>query len=334
MRSMSQLEVLCDRVALMETGKIEALGDDLQIDQNCGHCYHVPFKLPYSKRNSVSLINRIYFAMMEFHQCEFTYNYKVFVATTWTPGSIWLRLLAQYRGAVIVGPSMALVEIYPPEPGPVTESETWARCEPDTKFPLPGPALSDENPRYHATRCTSSKDDADNIAANSSSMGHQLYHLVIRAKVTTTVQPAKPTQVMPRNEEQVMLPHKKHQLIRTMVRAKVTTTVQPAKPTQVMPRNEEQVMLPHKKHQLIRTMVREIPENGIIGVSSKPSRKDQLFEGRMCNEAGHQTIYDASSGLRLLTRAICNVNVSDIRFEVVINPLFASWAGEYQDRGM
>ncbi|KAL3204273.1 hypothetical protein MRX96_041283 [Rhipicephalus microplus] len=75
--SMAQIEMLCDRVAFLESGKIEAMGDGPHMDRKYGGCYHVIIKLPLEKRNSVSLINRIYFAMMEFHQCEFMYNYKV-----------------------------------------------------------------------------------------------------------------------------------------------------------------------------------------------------------------------------------------------------------------
>ncbi|XP_049274799.1 uncharacterized protein LOC125759748 [Rhipicephalus sanguineus] len=73
---MAQIEMLCDRVAFLESGKIEAMGDMQHMDRKYGGCYHVIIRLPLEKRNSVSLINRIYFAMMEFHQCEFMYNYK------------------------------------------------------------------------------------------------------------------------------------------------------------------------------------------------------------------------------------------------------------------
>ncbi|KAH6940744.1 hypothetical protein HPB50_005785 [Hyalomma asiaticum] len=64
-----------------------------------------------------------------------------------------------------MGPSPALVEVYPPEPGPVTQSETLARYEPDTTFPVLGPALSDHNPSHRAAKSTSSDDDADDVAS-------------------------------------------------------------------------------------------------------------------------------------------------------------------------
>ncbi|KAL1485716.1 hypothetical protein MTO96_047240, partial [Rhipicephalus appendiculatus] len=61
---MAQIEMLCDRVAFLESGKIEAMGDGPHMERKYGGCYHVIIKLPLEKRNSVSLINRIYFAMM------------------------------------------------------------------------------------------------------------------------------------------------------------------------------------------------------------------------------------------------------------------------------
>ncbi|XP_075730906.1 uncharacterized protein LOC142774438 [Rhipicephalus microplus] len=91
--------MLCDRVAFLESGKIEAMGDGPHMDRKYGGCYHVIIKLPLEKRNSVSLINRIYFAMMEFHQCEFMYNYKGTLKfnvgrayTTW--GELFSRLVS------------------------------------------------------------------------------------------------------------------------------------------------------------------------------------------------------------------------------------------------
>ncbi|XP_070382370.1 phospholipid-transporting ATPase ABCA3-like isoform X2 [Dermacentor albipictus] len=88
---MSHFELLCDRVAVMESGKVEAMGDGLQMDQKYGRCYSVAFKLPAEKRNSVTLINRIYFAMMELHQCTYMYSYRFYSGGRSTPVGVLLR---------------------------------------------------------------------------------------------------------------------------------------------------------------------------------------------------------------------------------------------------
>ncbi|XP_077498331.1 ATP-binding cassette sub-family A member 17-like [Amblyomma americanum] len=74
---MSHCEVLCDRVAVMEAGKIEALGDALQMNQKYGRSYIVTLRLPPERRFDYQF-QRILVDMMqeEFHQCSFGYNYK------------------------------------------------------------------------------------------------------------------------------------------------------------------------------------------------------------------------------------------------------------------
>ncbi|XP_049514501.1 retinal-specific phospholipid-transporting ATPase ABCA4-like [Dermacentor silvarum] len=92
---MSHFELLCDRVAIMDSGTIQAMGDGLQMDQKYGRCYSVTIKLPAAKRNSVTLINRIYFAMMEFHQCTYMYNYKgTMLFVVGKPYTTWAELFA------------------------------------------------------------------------------------------------------------------------------------------------------------------------------------------------------------------------------------------------
>ncbi|KAL3253015.1 hypothetical protein MRX96_054712 [Rhipicephalus microplus] len=47
---MTHCEVLCDRVGVMEAGKVEALGDALQMNQKYGRSYMVTLRLPLDKR--------------------------------------------------------------------------------------------------------------------------------------------------------------------------------------------------------------------------------------------------------------------------------------------
>ncbi|XP_077498633.1 phospholipid-transporting ATPase ABCA3-like [Amblyomma americanum] len=74
---MSHCEVLCDRVAVMEAGKIEALGDALQMNQKYGRSYMVTLRLPPEKRFDFYFQRCLVDLMQEeFHQCNFCYNYK------------------------------------------------------------------------------------------------------------------------------------------------------------------------------------------------------------------------------------------------------------------
>ncbi|KAH6941955.1 hypothetical protein HPB50_024908 [Hyalomma asiaticum] len=77
---MSHCEVLCDRVAVMEAGKIEALGDAIQMNQKYGRSYMVTLRLPQEKRFDYYFQRCLIDLMQdEFHQCTFCHNYKILI---------------------------------------------------------------------------------------------------------------------------------------------------------------------------------------------------------------------------------------------------------------
>ncbi|XP_064477790.1 phospholipid-transporting ATPase ABCA3-like isoform X2 [Ornithodoros turicata] len=70
-------EHLCDRVALLVGGKIEAMGNALQLNEKYGRCYTITIKTLAAQRNDIYYHNRICRAMKEeFHQCALSHNYK------------------------------------------------------------------------------------------------------------------------------------------------------------------------------------------------------------------------------------------------------------------
>ncbi|KAH9372043.1 hypothetical protein HPB48_013715 [Haemaphysalis longicornis] len=87
---MSHCELLCDRVALLEDGKVEALGDAAQLQQKYGRGYVVTLRLHPDCRFDQLVQRRITTRMEEdFHQCSICYNYKgtmsFQVGRTYTP---------------------------------------------------------------------------------------------------------------------------------------------------------------------------------------------------------------------------------------------------------
>ncbi|KAL3226164.1 hypothetical protein MRX96_049035, partial [Rhipicephalus microplus] len=80
---MTHCEVLCDRVGVMEAGKIEALGDALQMNQKYGRSYMVTLRLPLDKRFDYYFQRSLIELMQEeFHQCTFNHNYKGMMSFT------------------------------------------------------------------------------------------------------------------------------------------------------------------------------------------------------------------------------------------------------------
>ncbi|XP_037526672.1 uncharacterized protein LOC119404150 [Rhipicephalus sanguineus] len=80
---MSHCEVLCDRVGVMEAGKIEALGDAMQLNQKYGRSYMVTLRLPLDKRFDYYFQRCLIDLMQdEFHQCSFNHNYKGMMSFT------------------------------------------------------------------------------------------------------------------------------------------------------------------------------------------------------------------------------------------------------------
>ncbi|KAL1475895.1 hypothetical protein MTO96_036952 [Rhipicephalus appendiculatus] len=80
---MSHCEVLCDRVGVMEAGKIEALGDAVQMNQKYGRSYMVTLRLPLGKRFDYYFQRSLIDLMQdEFHQCNFNHNYKGMMSFT------------------------------------------------------------------------------------------------------------------------------------------------------------------------------------------------------------------------------------------------------------
>ncbi|XP_077553351.1 uncharacterized protein LOC144168190 [Haemaphysalis longicornis] len=94
---MSHCEVLCDRVAVIEDGKIEAMGDTLQMNQKYGRSYVVSIRLPLERRFDYMLQYHIGESMQEaFHQCTFCYNYKgVMNFTVGTTYTSWNELFSK-----------------------------------------------------------------------------------------------------------------------------------------------------------------------------------------------------------------------------------------------
>ncbi|KAK8788240.1 hypothetical protein V5799_021984 [Amblyomma americanum] len=112
---MSHCEVLCDRVAVIETGKIEALGEPLQMNQKYGRSYIVTLRLPPERRFDYQFQRMLVDAMQEeFHQCNFCHNYKglmmLSVGKTYTSwGELFTKLCNIKRSKVL--PEMSLCDI-------------------------------------------------------------------------------------------------------------------------------------------------------------------------------------------------------------------------------
>lgn len=75
---MSHCEVVCDRVAVLEDGKIEIMGNTLQMNRKFGHSFVIKLKVPPERRFDIAFLKQLFDVMQEeFHQCALSYLYKV-----------------------------------------------------------------------------------------------------------------------------------------------------------------------------------------------------------------------------------------------------------------